>query len=331
MFIENTQDIQEVNQSSGIVFRKDPGIYTVHTDSGIVTCSASNKLRKVLVYPTADPSSRARRVDDVRDIKSTDPVAIGDRVVFTDSGDGTGMITGVYPRRNKLNRLSGKNKKLEQVLVANVDQVVVVSQASRANIYWSMLDCFLADSEALDLDCLICITKMDIADDDLMVTVDDYKRIGYPVILTSSQDGTGLDELKAALTNKVSVFVGKSGVGKSTLLNVLDPNLDLMTKDVSAATGKGKHATTHLQMYPLDFSGEPGWVVDTPGMRKFGLWKGGDLDIAWLFREMRPYIGDCRFGSDCSHTHEPGCLVKDAVSEGEITQRRYESFVKMLK
>jgi len=319
------------NSDSGIVFRRAPGLYSVQGESGVVTCSISNRLRKVLVYPTADPSSRRQRVDDVRDIKSTDPVAIGDKVTFVDSGDGTGMITQVLPRKNKLNRHSSKFKKLEQVICANVDQVVVVSQAERASIYWSLLDAFLADTEAAEIPALVCITKMDVADDDIMDTARVYTDIGYPLVMTSVIDGTGMDEFRECLKGKISVFIGKSGVGKSSLLNYLDPELAISTKEVSKTTKKGRHSTTHFEMFPLTIDGAMSWIVDTPGMRKFGLWQAGTFDIAWLFREMRPFIGECRFGSDCSHTHEPDCAIKMALENGDITEGRYTSYVKMSK
>jgi ribosome biogenesis GTPase len=126
----------------------------------------------------------------------------------------------------------------------------------------------------------------------------------------------------------VSVFVGKSGVGKTTLLNAIEPGLGLRVNEVSEATGKGKHTTSHYEMFELGFGG---CVVDTPGMREFGLWSADTVDVAYLFREMRKYLGNCRFGGDCSHTHEPGCAIKEAVEAGEIDERRYESYVKMAR
>jgi ribosome biogenesis GTPase len=313
----------------GKVYRKLIGNYDVHTPDGeVVNCSISSTLRKVLVYPHADPSSRRPTVDKVEDIKMTDPVAIGDDVQFVYAEDGSGMITDVLPRRNKLNRKSGRNKDLEQVIVANVDQVIAVSQASRAAIYWSMLDAFLADTEASEIPAIICITKMDIADDDVMDEVRNYEGIGYRVLLTSAETGEGIPGFEDELRGKFSVLIGKSGVGKSSLLNRVQPGLSIKTKHVSESTGKGRHATTHLEMYPLEIGGG---VVDTPGMRKFSLWDSDSINVAWLFREMRPYIGECRFGGDCSHTHEPGCSIKGAVESGEISERRYESYLKMMK
>ncbi|MCK4720795.1 ribosome small subunit-dependent GTPase A [bacterium] len=331
MINNNLETNKSTEHSSGVVYRKSTGFYEVHPDSdrvNAVTCTISSKLRKDLIYPLADPSSRRQRVLDVKDIKMTDPVAINDRVIFIDSGDGTGVITEILPRSNKLNRLSPRNKKMEQVIVANVDQVVVVTPASKAKKHWSFVDCFLADAEVAEIPVLMCISKTDIADDDFMDGVRVYEKMGYPTVLTSVVDKTGLDDFSNAIRDKVSVLVGKSGVGKSSLINSIQPGFELFVKEVSSKTGKGKHATTHLELFPLDFGGG---VVDTPGMRKFGLWEGSDLDIAYLYRDLRPYLGQCRFGSDCSHTHEPGCAIKDALDAGEISEMRYRSYMKMAR
>lgn len=316
------------NPITGTVFRRSTGSYLVRTGSGDwVTCTISNKLRKELVYPLADPSSRRQSVDKVEKIQVTDPVAIGDEVVFIDAGDTSGMIVAIMPRRNVLSRHSTRSRKLEQVIVANVDQVVIVSQAERAKVYWPLMDCYIADAEACELPALICITKMDVADPDLMDVARIYEKIGYPVIYTSVIDGTGMEEFTGAIRDKISVFVGKSGVGKSSLLNAIQPGLDLKTREISDKTKKGKHATTHLEMFPLDIGGS---VVDTPGMRKINLWDEESVDIAWLYREMRPFLGECRFRAGCTHTHEPGCEVKAAVERGDISQMRYESYLKMI-
>jgi len=317
------------DECCGIVMSRAPGLYDVKTPDGMVRCSISSTLRKVLVYPLADPSSRRPTVDRVDDIRMVDPVAVNDTVEFINNGDGTGMITGIQPRRNRFSRLAAGPKPIEQVIVANADRIVMVFAATKPKPKWSLLDRYIADSEAADIPAMICITKMDLdrkgkVRDDLSM----YEEIGYPVIYTSSEDGTGIDEMRDALKDRVSVFIGKSGVGKTTLLNAVQPGLGLRVNDVSEVTGKGKHTTTSLDMFELDSGG---FVVDTPGMREFGLYKTGDLNIAWLFREMRPYIGKCRFGLDCTHSHEPDCAIKDAVDEGLIYSSRYESYLKLSK
>jgi ribosome biogenesis GTPase len=311
--------------ATGTVHRKSVGQYFVRADGRSVACSISNKLRKELVYPTADASSIRPHVVAVEDIRTVDPVAIGDSVSFIDAGDGSGMITDVLPRRNKLSRRAAGAKPLEHVIVANVDQIVCVFAAAKPALKWHSLDRYLADAEHAGIAATICITKMDLAEDDEIPNeMRVYRAIGYPVYFTSATLDRGVAEFADALRDRLSVLVGKSGVGKTTLLNAIQPDLGLRVKEVSEATGKGKHATSHLEMFELDIGGS---VVDTPGMREFGLWDVGD--VAQLFREMRPLLGKCRFGADCSHTHEPDCAIKEAVEAGRIAKRRYESCVRM--
>jgi ribosome biogenesis GTPase len=311
----------------GQVFRKSTGQYFVKADGKIVVCSISSTLRKHLVYPTADPTSVRPHVVEVKDIKTVDPVAIGDMVSFVDAGNDSGMITEILPRRNKLSRSAAGRKPLEQVIVANIDQVIPVVAAARPAPKWRLLDRYLADAEAAGIPVLICITKLDLADENrLMEGVGIYERIGYPAVLTSAVSGKGIDECKEMLEGRISVLVGKSGVGKTTLLNAIQPGLGLRVREVSGSTGKGKHTTSHLELFELDCGGG---VVDTPGMREFSLWDIDGTDVASLFPEMRPYIGHCRFGLNCSHTHEPECAIKEAVEAGDIAESRYESYVRM--
>ena len=327
---EKTLNISNYGPNCGRVFKKTLGKYFVHTHNDasiVVECSISSTLRKTLVYPFADPSSRRPTVDKVEGIKVVDPVAINDTVSFVDAGDGSGLITEVLPRRNKQSRRAAGSKPLEQVIVANVDQIVPVLSAAKPEPKWALLDRYLADAESAGIAALICITKLDLVDEDrFLEEMRVYERIGYRVVMTSAVTGSGLEEFKEALKGQISVFVGKSGVGKTTLLNAIQPGLGLRVGEVSGSTGKGKHTTSHLEMFELDFGGG---VVDTPGMREFGLWKADDTDVAWLFPEMRPLIGQCKFGADCSHTHEPGCAIKQAVEAGHIAEWRYESYLKM--
>jgi ribosome biogenesis GTPase len=314
-------------QKTGKVFKRAKGRYWVKSGDNTVTCAVSSRLRKVLIYPEADASSRRPTVDRVVDVQTVDPVAIGDEVAYKESEDGTGVIIEVLPRRNKLNRKAAGAKPLEQVIIANLDRMVAVVSAAQPPPKWKLLDRYLADAEFLEVPALICITKMDLVDEDEFVgDVKAYREIGYSVIITSAVTGRGLDELESALKDRVSVLLGKSGVGKTTLLNRIQPDLGLAVQEVSEKTGKGKHTTSHLEMFELGFGG---FIVDTPGIREFGLWQTEDIDITWLFREMRPYIGSCKFGASCTHSHEPGCAIKAAVEAGEITKRRYDSFLKL--
>lgn len=324
----------------GVVFRKSLGTYAVHSNSEIVPCAISSKLRKHLEYWWGDSQSTGLhvKVKQVHDIREVDPVAIGDAVRFVEApgDDHKGVITEVLPRRNKLSRLAAQQerksgpKPLEQVIVANVDQVVPVFAVRQPKPKWRLLDRYLAAAESAGVPALICITKMDLArgGGDIGEIVSLYERIGYRTLLTSAVAHEGIETFAEAIRGRVSVLIGKSGVGKTSLLNAVQPGLGLRIREISEATGKGRHTTSHLEMFPLNGGGG---IVDTPGMRKFGLWHDRDRGgLASLFVEMRPYIGACRFGLDCSHTHEPGCAIKDAVQAGEITEMRYRSYLRIL-
>lgn len=315
---------------SGIVYKKLVGTYNVHTDDGqVIPCSISSRLRKVLIMPTADRSSVPhQKVQAVEEISAVDPVAIGDRVTYVDAGDGTGMITEVLPRHNRLNRRAPGKQPLEQIVVANVDQVIPVIAAAQPKPKWGMLDRYLAAAESCDIPALICVTKMDALKpkeaDEVQEVIDDYRRIGYPVITTSSAENIGIDTFRNALTGKTSVFIGMSGVGKTTLLNAVQPGLGLRVGEINRTIDKGRHTTTGLQMFPLEAGGA---VVDTPGMKVFGFWDVEDEDVGLFFREMNPYVGLCKFGLDCHHDTEPGCAVKKAVAANAISERRYRSYL----
>ncbi len=314
------------------MFRKTIGNYFLRTDDGEVVCSMSSTLRKELVYPNADPSSRHPTVDKVRDIRQVDPVAINDEVLFIDAGDGTGMITGVLPRKNKFNRKAFGKMPLEQIIAANIDQIVAVMAARHPKMRWDMLDRFTIGAESLGIPILICINKLDLVDaDELKDEMRLYEDLGYPVLYTSAADESGFDELKDALKDKVSVFIGESGVGKSSILNVIEPGLGLKVKDIGKGKKggeKGQHTTSHLEMFDFGFGGS---VIDTPGIRDFGLWDIDKLRIAGLFRDIRPFLGGCKYASDCTHSHEPGCAVKQAVEDGHISERRYKSYLRLMK
>jgi ribosome biogenesis GTPase len=253
-------------------------------------------------------------------------------VQFVDTGHGAGLITEVLPRKSKLVRRSAvpmpTAHPYEQIIVANVDQVVPIFSAAQPPPKWNLLDRYLASAESLDLPSLICITKLDLAGQDaqLQAEMDVYRQIGYRVLLTSIVTGEGIEALRLALQGRISVFVGKSGVGKTSLLNAMQPGLGLRVNAVNQVTGKGKHTTTNLEMFPLENGGS---VVDTPGMREFGLWEMDESDLALFFPEMRPFVGRCKFGLDCSHENEPGCAIRKAVAEGKIAPRRYATFQRL--
>lgn len=312
---------------TGRVFKKSLGRYWVHSENGTVVCSITNRLRKQLHYPEADPSSLHPRVVKVTDIQTLDPVAVGDKVLFVDTGNKIGQIRELLPRSNKLTRKAAGPRPLEQIIAANVDQIMIVMAVSQPALKLPLLDRYLLDAEAAAIPAVICLTKVDLLRDDAFLqqfTL--YEALGYPVHTTSAEHNIGLKEILNVMRQRITVFTGISGVGKSTLLNTLQPGLNIKVDEISKATGKGKHTTTHLEMHRLDCDG---WVIDTPGMREFGIWKLEHRDIAMLFPEMRHLPGRCKFDFDCTHIHEPGCIIRQAVQAGQIAKHRYASYVKL--
>jgi ribosome biogenesis GTPase len=253
-------------------------------------------------------------------------VAVGDHVWLTRGHGGFGMILEVQPRRSTYLRCAAGPRPLEQVIAANVDQVVPLLSVAEPPPHWRLLDRYLVSAEASGLPALVAITKWDLGPDAAtLAAVEAYRRIGYRVLAVSATRGDGVAELREALRGRVSVLIGKSGVGKTSLLNTLQPGLNLKTAEISESTGKGRHTTTNAELYRLDFGAE---VIDTPGMREFGLFHVTG-DVAALFPEMRSRIGHCRF-PDCSHGEDAGCAIRGAVETGEIGADRYESFLRLL-
>lgn len=320
--------LANTQHNTGIVTKKTTGTYTVFggdndgADPRLVSCSLSPRLRH--------PDGPGRRGGEAGG------VVVGDRVRFTEAGGG-GTITDVLPRRNQLSRRSAvpmpSAHASEQVIAANMDQVVPVMAAASPAPKWNLLDRYLVSAEAAGLPALVVVTKLDLArdprgdlDEALQEAVEDYRRIGYAVLLASAVTGEGIQDLREALRGRASVLIGKSGVGKTSLLNALEPGLGLRVREVSRIAGKGRHTTTHLEMFPLDGGGA---LVDTPGVREFGLWEVEQDDLALFFPEMRPFVGRCRFGMGCRHDEEPGCAVRKAVVAGQISPRRYQSYLRL--
>lgn len=316
----------------GTVYKQNLGHYDVRHDNKITTCIPSSKLWKAF---TDHLDANSGRVVTVVQEKQMDPIAVGDRVVFSPTPDDRGMILEVLPRRNYLARGSARPMPgahaFEQVIAANLDQVIPVFAAADPTPRWHLLDRILVTAESYELPSQIVITKADLVigtpkEKELQEAITRYRQIGYPVILTSAKTGAGVDALSEALTGQTSVLVGKSGVGKTSLLNRLEPGLGLRVKSVNSTTGKGRHTTTHLEMFPL---AEGGGIIDTPGVREFAI-VGLELeDIAYFFPEIAPLIGQCRFGMSCQHDEEPGCAVKQSVMDGAISPYRYKSYLKL--
>jgi ribosome biogenesis GTPase / thiamine phosphate phosphatase len=313
----NTSDTNINDQ--GVVYKKMIGTYTVYSGERAIQCSLSARLR------TGAPDYTRQK-----QAGHADPLAVGDIVRFTDHRDGTGQIVEVLPRRNRLARRSAVPMPgahaFEQVIAANVDQVVPVFAAANPAPHWNMLDRYLVSAEAYGLPALICITKLDLAGPGLDEAVEPYRQAGYLVVFTSALTGEGMQELKQALQGRLSVLVGKSGVGKTFLLNTLQPGLGLRVNAVNQVTGNGRHTTTSQEMFRLEMGGA---LVDTPGEREFGLWDVRQDELALLFPEMRPLVGSCRFGLDCRHDEEPGCAIRKAVMAGTINPRRYQSYMRL--
>ena len=323
----------DLNDDTGIVFRKTLGHYMVHTNGRELDCTLSSLIHKDLIYSTADPASMRRRVLEVRELEHVDPVAIGDHVRYVEAGQGRGVITGVLPRLSRLSRpapVPGQ-RVFEQVIVANADQVVPIFAVASPTPRWGLLDRYLVAAEAARLSSLIVITKFDLAwkNQQLDRDLDIYRKVGYRILLVSSVTGEGMDGLKSALQGQISVLVGKSGVGKTSLLNAIQPGLGLRVRAVgNGELGKGRHTTTHYEMFELDLGGR---LVDTPGMREFGLWDIAVEELASLFPEMAVHVGHCKFGMSCRHDREPGCAVRKAVMAGTVSPYRYQSYMRLLE
>jgi ribosome biogenesis GTPase / thiamine phosphate phosphatase len=319
--------IEKLDQ--GVVIKKSKRGYEVYQGDRSIACGLSLHLSGQNRFASGPDRTQEEL------ILREDALAVGDRVRFVETSRGAGQILEVLPRRNCLARRAAASRRGayagEQLLAVNLDQVVLVFAAAKPAPHWRLLDRYLVAAEAAGLPALICITKLDLVHGEahtieagLSEKVMEYRRIGYPVLLVSAYTGAHLAELKQALQGRTSLVLGKSGVGKTSLLNALQPGLGLRVAEVSRKTGKGRHTTTYLEMFPFDFGGA---LIDTPGTREFGLWDIESDELAYFFPEMRPFIGHCKFGLDCQHDEEPGCAVRRAVVAGMISPARYQSYM----
>ncbi len=250
-------------------------------------------------------------------------VTTGDRVWIRLSQHDEGFIERVEPRHGLLTRAS---RKREHVLVANVDQVVFVMALVEPELKPHLIDRYLASAEQGNIAPVLCLNKVDLVDAvAYQPLVGFYSQLGIPTYLTSAATGQGIDRLRARLRDRQTVFSGQSGVGKSSLLNAVQPGLGLHVSEVSEVNQKGRHTTTTAQLLKLEFGG---WVVDTPGIRQFELWDIIPEEVEGFFPEFRPYVALCAF-PDCTHTHEERCAIKDAVLRRQISERRYTSYLGM--
>jgi ribosome biogenesis GTPase len=291
---------------SGLIIKAQSGIFDVDVGNAVIT----TKLRGRLMQAPME----------------SDVAALGDRVQIRLLEDGTGAIEAIEARTRVLSRPTSGRPEIEQVLVANPDQAVFVFSCAEPDPNFRMLDRFLVVTEREDIPAIICANKIDLVQPrSAKAEFGLYPKLGYPVIYTSAISGRGIRKLGKVLQGKISVLAGPSGVGKSSLLNVIQPDLGLRTKEVSDWSGKGVHTTVVPELIPLAMGG---YVADTPGVKAFGLWDIEADELDAYFPEMRDRVADCAF-SDCTHLHEPDCAIIAAVEAGAIAPERYDSYLRI--
>lgn len=288
-------------------------------------------------YTVKDESGRLRNarmkgIFKIDEITSTNPVSVGDEVEveLESETENTAIITGIHQRRNYINRQSPRHKHQQHIVAANLDQSLLVATLKEPRTSQGFIDRFLVASEMYHVRSLLVFNKSDLYKKKELEKFDAWKEIyegvGYQVFLISVATQSGIEELKTLLKDKTTLISGHSGVGKSSLLNAILPELQLRTQDVSGWSGKGMHTTTFAEMYDLSFGGK---IIDTPGMREFGLVNISKQELSHYFPEMRDRLNDCQF-NNCMHLNEPGCAIKQAVIDGEIHEDRYVSYATIL-
>ncbi|NLX73017.1 MAG: ribosome small subunit-dependent GTPase A [Bacteroidales bacterium] len=294
----------------GVVIKASGSLCMVKADDGlIVPCRLKGRLR-------------------LDETKSTSPVAVGDKVVFEfDSASQEGVIAEILPRRNYIVRKATNLSKQSHILAANIDQAILLVTVNYPVTTTDFIDRFLTSAEAYNIPVILLFNKIDRYDarhirrmEELM---DVYEKIGYPTLALSAKKQDDFEEIKKLFMNKTTLIAGHSGVGKSTLINRLEPGLRLRTREISTAHNTGTHTTTFAEMYPFPFGG---YVIDTPGIRGFGLHDTGKEELYHCFREIYAASPGCQF-HNCTHIHEPDCAVKAAVAEGGIARSRYDSYL----
>lgn len=271
----------------------------------------------------------------LKGIRTTNPVAVGDRVTITGTNDETNYITAIEPRRNYIIRKATNLSKQGHILAANLDQVCLVVTLFHPVTSTTFIDRFLTTAEAYRVPAVIVINKIDLleGDDEALEYLDAvaylYESIGYPVVKLSARTGEGIDTLRSMLDGKTTLFSGNSGVGKSTLINDLIPGLDLATAEISDTHDTGMHTTTFSEMFEIPGLSAGSYIIDTPGVKGFGTLEFDRHEVSHFFPEIFKIGGGCRYG-DCTHTHEPGCAVREALEDHRIAESRYTSYLSIL-
>lgn len=264
----------------------------------------------------------------------TNPVAVGDQVEISieDGEEEVGLIRNIKPRINYVVRQSPRRKRDMHLLASNIDQAVVIVTIREPMLKPAFIDRFLLMTEPYEIPTIILFNKADLYNEDDLELYEAieymYEDIGYQVHLVSAISGQGIDALRAALKDKITLVAGQSGVGKSTVVTAVQPELELRTQDLSGASGKGQHTTTFAEMYDLDFGGA---IIDTPGIKTLSFNHLEPQDVAHNFREFFALSEDCRFGGSCLHRNEPGCAVKDAIEEKQVSELRYMNYLTLLE
>ena len=291
----------------GQVIRTQSGFFTVQTSDGSIVCQLRGRLKQ------------GSREGDI--------VAVGDWVEVTRLEDGTGMIENIAPRKSMFVRMAPLPQgEYQQIIVANPDQVALVFASAEPEPRIGMLDRYLVVAESQQVAPLIVINKIDLTGLERAREIFDlYAGLNYPLIYTSAKNGDGIEHLTRELAGRITLFTGPSGVGKTSLLNAIQPGLGLEVRKVSQATSKGRHTTVYRQMFPLDGGG---YVVDTPGLKALALWDIEPEELDGYFPDISPLVERCQF-SDCTHVHEPGCAVLEGLDEGTINRQRYESYLRI--
>ena len=298
----------------GLVIKNTGSWYVVKTDDGAeINCKIKGNFR-------------------LKGIRTTNPIAVGDLVTILPNADGTAFITGIDTRKNYIIRRSSNLSKEAHIIAANVDQALLIVTLAHPVTSTTFVDRFLATAEAYRIPAVIVVNKIDLLSEDedkeyLEAWSYLYRSIGYEVLEVSAETGEGLEKLNALLNGKITLLSGNSGVGKSTIINRIMPELNLRTAEISTTHDTGMHTTTFSEMFPLPHGG---YLIDTPGVKGFGTIDFDRHEVAHFFPEIFEIAQDCRFGN-CTHSHEPGCAVLDALEEARIAQSRYNSYLSILE